>query len=318
MHTIHGRQLDLNLIVAFDALIREGSVTRAADQLGITQSAMSHALRRLRGFFNDPLFVRVGDRMKPTPRAEQLSSAVLSVMATIRTELLSLASFDAATAKRTFNLCMWDMGELVFLPPIIDKLRELAPHCRLRVMQLPTEQVASALESGTADLVLGSQPLPGGLFQQKLFLHSFATIVSARNTEIGETISLEEFSRMQHVVVTLSGKTEPYDRAVEEHGIKRDIYLTTSHFLVVPHLLEQYPHLISTVPWELARVFEKYGGVRVLKPPLELPHFSLRQHWHPRYHHDEANVWLRQLIKETFQAYPEGRAEPPPWLRDTD
>lgn len=304
MRDIHGRQLDLNLIVAFDALVREGSVTRAADQLGITQSAMSHALRRLRDFFDDPLFVKSGDGMRPTPKAEQLSEAVLGVMATVRSELLAQAGFDAAKAQRTFSLCMTDIGELVFLPPIIEQLRRLAPHCRLRTLQLPLEQVAQALESGEADLALGSlHTVHPGLFQQELFTDTFVTLASTSNAAIGDSIDLAQFCRLQHVVVTLSGKSGPYDRALEDYGIKRDVFLTTSHFLVVPVLIEQHPDLIATVPSDLGRVLARHPGVKVLKPPVEIPPFALRQHWHPRYHHDEANVWLRRLIKATFDRY---------------
>lgn len=306
MYEIHGRRLDLNLLLAFDALYREGSVTRAAAQLGQTQSATSHALRRLRRFFGDPLFVKVGERMTPTPKAQQMAKTVLAVVAQIHGELLAPAGFDPAVAQRVFGFCMTDMGELVFLPPIIERLRVLAPHCRIRTLQVPTEQVPAVLESGEADLALGSLHLvPAGLFQQELFRHPFVTIVSARNPEIGERLDLETFCRLRHVAVTLSGKTEPYDRALEERGIRREIFLTTPHFLVVPLLLERFPDLVATVPRELGTVFGRYGGVRVLPPPVELPPFALRQHWHPRVHHDEANAWLRRMIKEAFAGYPE-------------
>ncbi|MDN3518101.1 LysR family transcriptional regulator [Aquisalimonas lutea] len=304
MHMIHDTKLDLNLLLAFDALIRERSVTRAAAQLGLTQSAMSHALRRLREYFNDPLFVKVGDAMKPTPKAEHLSATVLQVVALIRDDVVSQAAFDAAKAKRRFRLSMTDMGELVFLPKIIDHLRQSAPNCSVRTIQPPTEQVAWILESGEADLALGSlHSVPEGLYQQKLFLHPFVTIVSAQNTEIGDRISLEKFCQMQHIVVTLSGKTDPYDRVYEDNGIQRDIYLVTPHFLTVPHILEQNPNMVATVPFELGRVFQKNNVIRMIHPPIELPPIPIRQYWHPRYHHDEANVWLRKFIKSSFDDY---------------
>ncbi|MFC3227019.1 LysR family transcriptional regulator [Marinibaculum pumilum] len=310
MYDAHDPKLDLNLLLAFDALWREGSVTRAADGLGLTQSAMSHALRRLRQFYGDPLFVKAGPGMRPTPKAERLAPSVLSVVGTVRGELLSQAGFDPATARRSFAFCMTDMGELVFLPPIMERLRALAPRCRIRTLQVATEAVPAVLESGEADLALGSMHLvPEGLYRQELFRHPFVTLVSTRNGEVGDRMTLEQIVRMGHVTVTLSDRSEPYDRALEveleRRGIRRDVVLSTPHFLVVPLILDRFPDLVATVPRELGTVFARYDAVRVLPPPVDLPAFSLRQHWHPRVHHDEANVWLRRTIKAAFEGYPE-------------
>ena len=304
MHDIHDRKFDLNLLLAFDALIRERNVTRAADQLGLTQSAMSHALRRLRDFYADPLFVRVGDVMKPTPYAENITQSVVDVVAVIRGKLMTQASFDPATSKRVFGLCLTDMGELVFLPRLIEHFHEVAPHCRIKTVQVPAERISATLESGEADLALGSHYVTAPeLFQQELFLHTFACIVSIRNTEITESISLEQFLRMQHVSVMLSDRSSLYDRAIDEMGLQREIYLTTPHFLMVPMILEQNPNLVATVPRELARVFTRYKAVKSFEPPVKLPKFPLRQYWHPRHHHDPANIWLRHLVKELFDNY---------------
>ncbi|MDF3836036.1 LysR family transcriptional regulator [Cupriavidus basilensis] len=304
---MHERDLDMNLIGVFDALIRERSVTRAAEQLGVTQSAMSHALARLRAFYDDPLFVKSVDGMQPTPRAEALAPSILKVMETVRSELLSRASFNPLTAERRFSLCMTDMGELVFLPPLIAQLRKAAPRCTLRTLQLPLQQIPQALEAGDADLALGSmQTMPQGLYRQQLFTHPFVTLVAKRNRKVGTALTLAQFQAMPHVVVTLTGKrNEAYDRVLDDMGIRRNIYLITPHFLVVPLILEQNPDMVATVPRELGTVFSRYNAVRVVAPPLSLPRFALRQHWHPRFHHDEANVWLRQLIKKTFASYPE-------------
>ena len=309
MYDVHDRKLDLNLLLAFDALLREGGVTRAAESLGLTQSAMSHALRRLRRFYGDPLFVKSGNGMRPTPTAERLAPSVLAVIATVQGELLSKAGFDPATASRTFAFCMTDMGELVFLPPIMERLRALAPCCRIRTLQVPTEAVPAVLESGEADLALGSLHLvPEGLYRQELFRHPFVTLVSARNAGVGDHLGLDDMARMGHVVVTLSDRSEPYDRALEveleRRGIRREVVLSTPHFLVVPLILDRFPDLVATVPRELGTVFARFDAVRILPPPVDLPAFSLRQHWHPRVHHDAANVWLRRTIKAAFEDYP--------------
>ncbi|WP_341865775.1 LysR family transcriptional regulator [Achromobacter insolitus] len=254
MHAMHNEKLDLNLLAVFDSLMRERSVTRAGEQLGLSQSAMSHAVNRLRVFFDDPLFVKTGQGMQPTPKA---GATILALMATIRGQVLSQAQFDPALAMRMFTLCMTDMGELVFLPPLIKRLRELAPHCTLRTRQVPLPQVEPLLASGEVDLVLGSlRAAPQGLFQQQLFMHRFVTLVSVKNKDVGDELTLEQFQRMPQIVVTLAGRSsEAYDSALEEQGVKRNIFLSTPHFLVVPLLLDQHPDLIATVPQELGNVF---------------------------------------------------------------
>ncbi|MDH4568230.1 LysR family transcriptional regulator [Pseudomonas sp. BN414] len=305
MRSIHNeKKLDLNLLPVFDALIREGSVTRAADSLDLSQSAVSHALKRLRDFFNDPLFIKVGDGMRPTPKAEQLAVSILEVISTVRNSLLTQARFDPSTAIRTFKFCMTDMGELVFLPRMIQELKRRAPHCTIQTLQVRPENIAATLESGEADLAMGSQlAVNDELFQQNLFFHKFVTIVSRENKQVGDSISLEQFTRMKHIVINLGGKTTHYDRALDEHGIKRGVFLLTPHYLVIPMLIKNDPELIATVPGEIGRIFDEYGWVRRLKPPVDLAPFPICQYWHPRFHHDEANRWLRQLMKEIYDDF---------------
>ncbi|RJG04430.1 LysR family transcriptional regulator [Noviherbaspirillum sedimenti] len=307
MNTAHNASLDLNLIAVFDALLREQNVSKAADQLGMSQSAMSHALRRLREFFNDPLFVKTGRGMKPTPRAEDLAATVLGVMGSIRNDLLVATRFDAKKAKRAFSLCMTDLGELIFLPPLIERLREAAPNCTIQSIRIRPKEIFNALESGEIDLALGSlHSIPKGLFQQQLYMRSFTTIVSCKNKKIGDEISVDQYFEMEHITVALADRTEGYyDSVVDDYGRERKIYFTTPHFLTIPLIIERNPDLIATVPRELGTVFSKFNTVRMVPPPIPLPQFTLRQHWHPRYHHDEANTWLRRLVKETFDSLSE-------------
>ena len=307
MHSMHIRDLDLNLLVVFDALLRERSVTRAAMEVGLSQGAMSHALNRLRVFFEDPLFVKRPSGMEPTEKAVLLGATVSEVMTALRERVVSHASFDPATARRTFVICMTDMGELVFLPPLVRRLRKVAPHCTLRSVQVTLEHIEATLATGEADIALGSvRAAPDGLYQQQLFLHTFVTMVSVHNKAIGRTISRTQFERMPQIVVSLTGRASAaYDSAFEEYGIKRNIFLTTPHFLVVPHLIDAQRDLIATVPLELGNVFSKLGTVKLVPPPVPLPPFALRQHWHPRLHNDPANIWLRKLIKQMFDRYPD-------------
>lgn len=304
MNPVHNAELDLNLLPVFDALVRVRNVSRAAEELGMSQSAVSHALKRLRAFFADPLFLKTGAGMQPTPKALELVRPVLAVMGTVRTELLVHEGFDAATSRREFSLCLTDMGELIFLPRLIEALRKAAPHCTLRTLQVAPRQVAPVLESGEADLAMGSlHSMPEGLFQQQLFMRNFVTIVNRGNRKIGAEMSVAQFYEMEHIVVSLSGRREDsYDVVIDQLYKQRRVYLTTPHFLTVPMIIEQNPQLIATVPSELASAFERYKTVRIVETPVSVPPFAIRQHWHPRYHHDAANTWLRKLVKEVFDS----------------
>jgi DNA-binding transcriptional LysR family regulator len=307
MNNIHNTDLDLNLLPVLDALMRIRNVSRAAQELNMSQSAVSHALKRLRIFFGDPLFLKSGMGMQPTPKALELLAPVMTVMGTVRGELLVRESFDAAQARRTFSLCVTDMGELIFLPRLIARLREAAPGCTLRTMQVPMHQIHDILESGEADVALGSlHSVPDGLFQQLLFTRSFVTIVSRRNRKIGTSLTREQYFEMEHIVVSLSGRADQaYDAIVDQLGGPRRVYLTTAHFLTVPMIIEENPDLIATVPSELATKFASFKSIKTVETPINVPPFAIRQHWHPRFQHDAANSWLRREIKEVFDTIPE-------------
>jgi DNA-binding transcriptional LysR family regulator len=307
MNNIHNGDLDLNLLPVFDALIRVRNVSRAAEELDMSQSAVSHALKRLRLFFGDQLFLKTGSGMQPTPRALELLAPVLTVMGAVRGELLVHEGFDAASSRRVFSLCLTDMGELIFLPRLIERLRAAAPGCTLRTLQVPMSQIEDVLESGAADLALGSlHSVPEGLFQQQLFTRSFVTIVNRRNRAIGDALSREQFLAMEHIVVSLSGRVEDgYDSIVDQLAGPRRVYLTTPHFLTVPMIIEQNPELIATVPRELATRFASYTSIKAVETPIDVPPFAIRQHWHPRFQHDAANIWLRKQVKEVFDTHPE-------------
>jgi DNA-binding transcriptional LysR family regulator len=306
MNVAHTENLDLNLLAVLDAMYREGSVTKAGLSVGFSQSAMSHALNRLRAFFDDQLFVKSANSMVPTPKAEAMRGAVIEVMGTVRQQILAGARFEPRLAKRVFTLCMTDMGELVFLPPLLERFKNEAPHCSIRTVQVPIEQIEQVLASGEADLALGSiRSAPEGLFQQKLFLHSFVTIVSTRNRSVGATLTLDQFEAMPHVVVSLTGRSsEGYDYVLTEQGLRRNVAVMTPHFLMVPLLMDRHPDLIATVPLELANVFARLGAIRMFDPPMALPQFAINQHWHPRFHRDPAIIWIREMIKRTFESYP--------------
>lgn len=294
--------LDLNLLAVFDALLRERSVTRAGVSLGVTQSSISHALSRLRAFFDDPLFIKAQRGVIPTPKAEALSADITAIMESIRSDVLAQARFDPKTIKRTFSLALSDMGELVIVPALMSRIIQAAPQCTLHTLQVPPERLEATLASGEADLAIHSMaPASDILYQQLLADHGFVTIVGAKNRTVGDRLTLEQFEQMPHVAVTLSGRGRaPYDVAIDDAGIHRKILMSTPHFLFIPMLLDAHPEMIATVPRALGRTFEGYGLVRTYDLPVQLPRFPLRQYWHPRFHHDRANRWLRSAVREAL------------------
>lgn len=298
--------LDLNLLQVFDALLRERSVTRAGASLGQTQSSVSHALARLRTFFDDPLFIKAHRGVTLSPKAEALAADITRIMESIRSDVLAQARFDPSTIKRTFSLALSDMGELVVVPALQRAFAQVAPHCRLHTVQVPPEQIEAALATGEADLAVHSMaPYSDILYQQLLINHSFVSIVGAANTSVGDTMTLEKFEAMPHVVVTLSGRGRPpYDVAIDDAGVRRNVVLSTPHFLFVPMLLTTRPDLIATVPTILGNTFEAHGLVKTYTLPITLPHFPLRQYWHPRFHHDLANKWLRGMVRDALKDFP--------------
>jgi len=306
MNDIDDPRLDLNLLAVFDALLRERSVTRAGQSLGLSQSSISHALGRLRTFFDDPLFIKGNRGVTPSPKAEALAADIIEIMGAIRSDILAQAKFDAATMRRTFTLALSDMGEMVVIPPLLERMALAAPLCTINTIQVMPDSVETVLATGEADLAIHSLGAPSEiLYQQALNQHGFVSIVSARNTSLGATLGMAEFEAMPHLVVRLSGRGKaPYDRAIDDAGVTRRILVSTPHFLFVPMLLDSQPDMIATIPRVLGRTFEDYGMVRTYEPPLALPSFTLRQYWHPRFHHDQANRWLRQSVRAAVEAHP--------------
>ncbi|GAA6142456.1 LysR family transcriptional regulator [Hydrogenophaga sp. 5NK40-0174] len=302
---MHLHELDLNLLPVLQALLDKGSVSRAADALGLTQSAVSHALRRLREYFNDPLFVRSGGRFVPTPKATELAPHVAHIMERLHADLVPGAAFDASQTRRTFVLNMTDMAELVFLPRFLPEFRERAPGASLRVVRLMPADIAHALEQRRVDLAISSLPLTReGLFQQQLIEHPLVCMVASRRKGIKDgRITLDAYQAASHIgIKPFGGEDDIFEWALQSHGgPKRRFLLSTPGFMTLPMLIAG-SDLVATVPAHMAEVFAHWSGVRCVQPPLDLPALPLRQTWHPRFQNDPGNQWVRHLFHEIFCA----------------
>ncbi|WP_144143527.1 LysR family transcriptional regulator [Paraburkholderia sp. BCC1884] len=293
---------DLNFLYVLQALGEERSVSRAADRLGLTQPAVSHALGKLRTLFQDDLFVRAGPVMAPTPIGEQLIEGVDKVLALVQQEIWSARSFDAATTTRTFSVCLSDMGVIVLLPRLLAAVRERAPFATLKPIQVPSLELASALQDGAVDLAIGYLgKLGDNLHQQALFRRSLVGIIKGGTTRRKLRMSVETFIEKKHVVAgTLALTNQLLEKEMRLHGARLKVGVEVPYLLAVPSLVAN-SDFIAAVPDELAELFSRLADVDVFPLPIRLPDLIVQQFWHARYHSDAGHRWFRSLVAQTLR-----------------
>lgn len=299
------RAIDLNLLVVLDALAEQRSVTRAADALGLSQPATSAALARLRKLFDDPLFVKSGPEMRPTPRAAQLVAPVRQVLATVRGEILQARAFDPSTAERRFTVVTPDIGEVNFLPRLLAHFERAAPGCDLRALSMPRLAAAEALESGRAELAVGYFPdlHKAGFFQQRLFRNQHVCIVRRGHPAIGATMTLRQFLAAGHAVVRPDGREHVFEQFLQAKGLQRRVRLEVAHFMSLLPIVAG-SDLVATVPRDLAEVCARHADIRLVDTPMKSPVIEVHQSWHRRYHKDAAVEWLRGVVAGLFSPRP--------------
>lgn len=292
--------LDLNLLRVFDAVLRGSSVTAAAAQLGLSQPAVSNALARLRAAFGDALFLRSPRGMEPTPFARELAEPVRQALALLESALAHGPGFDPSTSRRSFRFYMSDLGQVEFLPPLVERVRRGAPGVRLEAPALEPEHVADALGAGSLDLAVGFLPgLGAPLRRRALFRDPYMCLMRADHPIVA--LTKKTFLEASHVLVTYRGGHRVVEEALERAGLAPRIVLRVPHFTVVPMVLER-SDLILTLPARVARVYERRGRFRSLPPPVPIPPADVAVHWHERFDADPGNRWLREQLIDLFAA----------------
>ena len=293
---------DLNLLPIALAIYEERSVSGAATRLGVSQPAVSVALNKLRRALGDPLFVRTGRGMEPTPRALSLISPTRDILQRVHTDVLASEQFNPATTSRKFTLALSDIGEMTFLPRLLERLRADAPGATVSSVSMTPAELALAIEDGEVDLAVGYFPdlKNRNFFQQRLFSHSFICLLSASHVHRKSSMSLPEFLALGHAVIKPEGRSqELFEQHLQRKGIKRRVVLSTPHFMSIPFLISS-SDLVATVPRAVGESFAQLAAIKLVEPPLDIPPFDLKQHWHRKYARDGANVWLRSIIAELF------------------
>jgi DNA-binding transcriptional LysR family regulator len=297
------QDIDLNLLVVFNHLLVERRVSKVAANLGLTQPAVSNSLARMRRLFDDELFLRTHAGMVPTPFAEQLAESVTSALGTLHSALNQRSEFDPSTATRSFTVGMTDIGEIVFLPTLIDLLRRLAPGVTFSTVRNTAVNLKDEMEAGKVDLAIGLLPqLKGGFFQRLLFRQRYVCLFRQGHKLDKKRISLDEFTAAQHLLVISAGTGHgKVDDVLKRSGIERDVRLTVPHFVSVGQIL-QATDLIATVPERLALRLVEPFKLAYVNNPAKLPEVAINVFWHAKFNKAPANQWLRSVLFETFGA----------------
>lgn len=287
------RDIDLNLLAAFEALMAERQVTRAARRMGVGQPAMSDALRRLRVLFGDALLVRAGGGMAPTPRALALAGELAPLMARLRAVMGEAAAFVPGEAQATFTLASTDYTTLVLLPPLMAAIRAEAPGIDLRVRGYDKDQVGGLLERGEIDLALRrfADPPPGAV-RTVMFRERFVGLARAGHPALAR-MDLAAFAGAAHALVSVRGDARgAVDAALAGVGLRRRVALVVPYMLLLPRVLEG-SDLIATLPERAARMAPDLAKFEL---PLAVPDWTVEMLWNPTARTDRAAGWLRQML----------------------
>jgi LysR family transcriptional activator of mexEF-oprN operon len=299
MHEKNFTGIDLNLLVVFATLMRERSATRAGSALGLSQSATSHALKRLRSMLDDPLFVRAGNELKPTPRGVVLHGQFLPAIESLERTLGTAASFDPTTTKRLFKIGVPGAVDVCLIAPLIMRLQHLAPAAALTVRQADITNAQDLIEGEAIDLALSVfYDVRSGLIKEEIGEASYSCIFDG-HARTDRRISLKEYVNSDHVLTSFSGDHKGVvDTALAKIKRSRRIVVATQEFSSVPFYLHG-TDLIATLPTYAARMYAKKLRLTWSPLPFSMPKLTLSLLWHGRFTHDPGHAWFRDIVRKT-------------------
>jgi DNA-binding transcriptional LysR family regulator len=293
--------IDLNLLSVFQEVYRARQISAAARKLGLTQSAVSNALARLRRTFGDELFVRTTHGMQPTPFAEQVADPIGAALAQVALALNQRSQFDPATSRRRFTVAMTDVGEVHFMPVLFKRCMALAPGVELSSVRASSIDIREEMETGRVDLAVGAfDDVPDAWYQRQLFRQPFVAMFRHDHPLATGPVDLARFVGASHLLV--DSRENPYDRInqlLEKAGIGAGARFRVPHFTAVPYIVSG-SELVVTVPQKLAERASAPFGLAWITPPLQLPTLQTNVFWHRRFNQDPGNQWLRALFADVF------------------
>ena len=291
-------KLDIDWLNVFVEVYKTQSVSRAAERLAMAQANASIALNKLRRHFGDRLFSRTSRGMEPTPYAQEIYPEVSASVERLAKLAGPRVAFDPAVARRQFRICMTDISEIVVLPTLINHLRRVAPGVLIEAERISSDS-PRRLESGEIDLAVGFMPhLEAGFYQQTLFEQNFACLASEQHPRVRSRPNKRAFLAEGHIIVTTSGTGHAIvEKVLAQRGYERRVVLKVPSFLGVARIVAQ-TELLVIVPRRLGETLAHQERVRMFEPPLSLPSFAVKQHWHERFHADAGNAWLRGTLAQ--------------------
>ena len=300
---MHVRDIDLNLLRLFAEVYRAGSVSRAAERLGLTQPAVSHGLTRLRLLVKDPLFMRASGGVRPTPRAVALADAVQDALDTLEGALGRTSVFDPATSRHLFRIHMSDIGEGRFLPELMAWLHAQAPGVRVATQPIPHAVLAESLDAGAIDFAFGFLPQVRDTRRAELLRDRYVVLLRSghpmrqRLQKLRGAAQLRALQQLDFGAVRTHVDTL---RILQRTGLQERLRLTTEHFMVLPSIV-QATDLCGVMPRNIAQGFVQAGGCAVVEPPFEGADFTVSLHWSHRFEANPAHRWFREEVVRLFR-----------------
>ncbi len=294
--------VDLNLFLVFQAIFVTRSVTLAGERVGMTQSAVSNALRRMRERFNDPLYVRTADGMQPTMLAQRLIGPIDAGLLQLSQAIDQGRHFDAETSNRVFRIAINDIGQLVMMPMLLTAALERAPGVRFQTVDASQADARQRMQQGQIDLAIGSwDPMGQAYYQQRVFDETFVVLMRKRHPLAAGLLTLEDYMAADHVAYRPSGATDTeLQQSLLRAGAigQRNIVLAAAHSLGLSSIVAS-SNLLLTAPRRLAQsMVTARSDLKIQPAPFDVKPFKIHQQWHERYHQDSGNRWLRELVFE--------------------
>jgi DNA-binding transcriptional LysR family regulator len=298
-------EVDLRHLRAFEVLLRERNLTRAATVLGVAQPALSKTLAKLRSYFADPLFVRAGHRMEPTAKALELAPAVHALLDDATMLRARHRPFDPHDSTRTFSFSVVDSGLARLLPRLLAYLEAHAPGVRLRVTPIDLEELEAALETGHLDFAMGSFPSKSKrLRRQILWSVGYVSVARHDHPRLGAKPSLPAFAAERHVLVSTAGTGHTHqhvERALERALPAERIVCRVPTFMAAAFVASR-TDMVATLPAGIAAELGPALRLKVFATPTRLPRIDVAQYWHERFHREPGNRWIRGVFAELFSA----------------
>lgn len=295
------QDIDLNLLIVFQLMYRERKTGPVAEQLGLTQPAISNALARLRLALGDELFERTARGMRPTTFSDNIAESIGYALSTLEDGINYQERFDPLSSDRCFCLSMTDLGEIYLLPTLMAYLAEHAPNITVSTIRHTGRTIREDLESGNVNLAIGLLPqLEAGFYQRRLFDQDFVCLMRKDHPLAKGKLTLKRFSQAEHIIIDAEGTGHgKVEGILIRSGVDRMSRLRLPHFISAPYIVAK-TDLIATVTEKLAQQTAENLGLIIRPHPVDIPPVQINTFWHRRFHQDTGNIWFRNLVFELF------------------